>query len=751
MPPHNTIGQWVDDFPLDDLNFIGKATRTTAPNRTTFIAFHGTLDRGIRVVYDSSVNIRLSAALERELRRDEPVTSTMELHAATGRAEAARETVRDEMQLSAVMRTSFFRRSSDAIQCGLPPELNGRWDQCQSYSGSASDWEFSRPPSNGADKVIALVKLKVPQVLSEDDGSEDSGSRQAGLGGAVEDAEDVVGGTEGDDGGRDHQNAQRPCPATMADDATFGSEGGGDDDADQGHEGSGHSESTDDGSTSDDEYVYESRPRREDGDGVHLRLSLGSLLEMCQRDGGLRLSLVEKKAGNQMCLAVCAVDEEGYLEPGCSHWAAVLAPLWEQLIDYHLELVSLSFYNAWIPFERDSQERNILRMGKPIYRTSPGITTPAGELSPFKLIMAAVIPRPPTVPLCLSFKRLPVAKLSKAVSGQLATKNQQRERKWTAQMDSGAAEHGPRKGTVPLENRSVVRLRVSMPPERHRDVVHFYLQQSIDDAEISGQLFSPTTSPGTATSPVTATYPVTTASPVASTSPVTPTDTPLPLLPLPLAKPPASDVSLTLVRYLGSGRLWDSYHADLTGESLVTRSLVAKVTCPGTYDEGKERTEYLFENSQAAMRAYRRETSLYRGPLAGLQGEAVPSVYGSFEGAMCLSLGMHGGFKIFIELMEDVGLPAAGKGDLLDLPLSEKLQIQSLYRQLHDARVLHRDIQPRHIRRRSDGRFALIDFDSSREVKVNSKGDKELAAEMRLVENMLGLVRRKAKPRGIRQ
>ncbi|WVQ76025.1 hypothetical protein IAR50_005661 [Cryptococcus sp. DSM 104548] len=165
----------------------------------------------------------------------------------------------------------------------------------------------------------------------------------------------------------------------------------------------------------------------------------------------------------------------------------------------------------------------------------------------------------------------------------------------------------------------------------------------------------------------------------------------------PLPVPPAAKLkaNLTLLQHLGSGHLWDAYHAVLTIEGRVSKDVVAKVACPDTYDGDKYTKEY-FDDSQEAASAWHREAALYGGPLEGLQGKAVPLVYGYFDGVMCLSLEVHGGFPVRIELMENVGEPASKDGNLRTRPKQDRLTIQNLYHQLHAARVLHRDVGPRH-------------------------------------------------------
>ncbi|WVQ76308.1 hypothetical protein IAR50_005973 [Cryptococcus sp. DSM 104548] len=189
--------------------------------------------------------------------------------------------------------------------------------------------------------------------------------------------------------------------------------------------------------------------------------------------------------------------------------------------------------------------------------------------------------------------------------------------------------------------------------------------------------------------------------------------------------PPVTDpkVKVALVNYAGSCRLWDAYRSILTVDGMIRKEMIVKTMCPDTYDDKNVYSKELSQNSKHA--GYR---------------EAVPEVYGFIYGAMCLGLGIHGGYQVRFGLMEDFGEPIAQEeGELRDLPLQDKLQIPDLYRQLHAVRVIHRDIQSRHIRRRADGRFALIDFKASRLLQDCPQGDRVLKSEARWVERILNL------------
>jgi len=66
----------------------------------------------------------------------------------------------------------------------------------------------------------------------------------------------------------------------------------------------------------------------------------------------------------------------------------------------------------------------------------------------------------------------------------------------------------------------------------------------------------------------------------------------------------------------------------------------------------------------------------------------------------------------------------------LTLPLSRA--IQTTYTILHDRRVLHGDVEPRHIFFREDGTVSIIDFDRARQ----DAGEGELEEEARRVRQM---------------
>ncbi|WVQ73923.1 hypothetical protein IAR50_003504 [Cryptococcus sp. DSM 104548] len=176
--------------------------------------------------------------------------------------------------------------------------------------------------------------------------------------------------------------------------------------------------------------------------------------------------------------------------------------------------------------------------------------------------------------------------------------------------------------------------QVSVLSHRSHTALHFFTQESLDDAGISGHFSS---------------------SFVAS-----------PAYNVHFQSDAHPQAKLVLVKYAGSGRLWDAFCSVITvGNS--EKKVITKVMCPGTYDCEEEYTREFFRVSEAAVSAYRREAALYSDPLAKLQGGAVPVVYASLDGALRPGLGIYGNFPILFELLEDVGPPAAKDMDLFAL------------------------------------------------------------------------------------
>ncbi|KAJ7846426.1 hypothetical protein B0H14DRAFT_936868 [Mycena olivaceomarginata] len=125
--------------------------------------------------------------------------------------------------------------------------------------------------------------------------------------------------------------------------------------------------------------------------------------------------------------------------------------------------------------------------------------------------------------------------------------------------------------------------------------------------------------------------------------------------------------------------------------------------------------------SAEIARAVQNEADLYHGPLQGLQGTVVPVCYGFWEGTIQVHTNFQeqrrGIVDVWMFVLENLGADvsasavAAEWGDLHDLYFEP---IIDLYRALHAARVVHNDLELRHIRHLVSGPpkcLRLIDFE----------------------------------------
>ncbi|ODO08303.1 hypothetical protein L198_00026 [Cryptococcus wingfieldii CBS 7118] len=681
-----SIASWIRSFPLDRLEYdrekLNMNTRMATPS--TYVLWDTIPGKGIRVVYDQTLNERLYASLKSKLESLEGnvVTPDMEEDLRVGRRDARSTTVRSEHDLCDVMLTNFFKRCTDAINAGLPGHLHGEWQRCSDDKSGSSAWEFRRD-----DKTIAIVEIKLRTVLTT-----------AGEGAVSQTGMELRERPQGDTAGRGGTQS-----------------------------GVSHSDQSQaDKNVPDDEQKPDDLPPK-----------LEQLLMACRQEGGLKLILADRKSEDgRVRPALRIVDQEGKIVKKMTHWADGLSQVWKDLDHYELDLVTLSSYEVWIPFERDPVIKNLLRVGDPIHRKEPGTAPEPGKMSPMELVVASVIEREPAPPFDYTFSPLPVWSSSEA-SGNDSTQNDQNEsgvgaselRGTKSGYDNVGATGGAgsddaidRDANIPTDQLAPVTLQVSVPNHRSRDALHYFKQRNLDNGYMAGRL-SPCV--------------------IASSADDDNIHSGLPTSEL--------KAHLALGSYISSGRLWDVYHSVLTVEGRVSKKLIAKVMCPDTYDEEYGGHKEFFEGPEEAVAAYRLEAALYSGPLKSLQGGAVPAKYGSFSGVMRIG---RIPFPLHIELMEDVGGSVAGEDELEYLPLQDRQAIRDLYHQIHAVRVLHCDVEARHILRRADGRFALIDFDASFLVGDGVKGDRELALEGREVAVMLGLsdlVARKAESRAGRR
>ncbi|ODN74375.1 hypothetical protein L202_06786 [Cryptococcus amylolentus CBS 6039] len=611
--PHTpeSVASWIRSFPLDPLEYeietTGKSTRRTTSG--TYRIWADLDEKGIRVVYDPTLNGRISASLRsQELSLRNGVTRFMKLHLEVARHRARRRTVRAEIHLRGVMWT-LFELSTDAINAGLPSHLHDKWEQCSDEGNSCSDWVFMH---NGI--ALALIKVKLCTDLTTS-------------------GEDPVPPTND----RDHLSAEKVgmelCPKPQGDTA-----GRGGAQSDLSHSDQSQADKRE---VSDSHKAPDNKDELDEEISVHPPLKLERLLMACRQEGGLKLILASRTGEDgKVRPALRIVEQDGTIVPEMMYWAMGLSELWEYLDRYNLDLVILTSYEVWIPFERDPEIKNLLRVGDPIYRTAPETAPEPGKMSPMELAVASVIERERAPPLGYTFPPLPVCwPLSKAL-GNDSTKNDQNEsgagasrlrgtssvptKRGYDQVDGtgGAASDNAIAGdaNIPKDQPVPVTLQVSVPSHRSPDALHVFKQGNLNDGYITSRL-SPS---------VIASYDNSIHSGL-----------------------PTSELKadLALGSYISSGRLWDVYHAVLTVEGRGSKELVAKVMCPDTYDDDDEYYKGFFEDSEEAVAAYRLEAALYIGPLASVQGGAVPAVYGSFSGAMCLGI-VSGGYPLHIELME---------------------------------------------------------------------------------------------------
>lgn len=73
--------------------------------------------------------------------------------------------------------------------------------------------------------------------------------------------------------------------------------------------------------------------------------------------------------------------------------------------------------------------------------------------------------------------------------------------------------------------------------------------------------------------------------------------------------------------------------------------------------------------------------------------------------------------------------------------LTPSTEIVALYERIHAAGVVHRDPNPRHWRRRTDGRFMLIDFGHAMPIDTETADTAQWLVhdEMSTVRDILGL------------
>ncbi|ODN80304.1 hypothetical protein L198_07802 [Cryptococcus wingfieldii CBS 7118] len=186
------------------------------------------------------------------------------------------------------------------------------------------------------------------------------------------------------------------------------------------------------------------------------------------------------------------------------------------------------------------------------------------------------------------------------------------------------------------------------------------------------------------------------------------------------------DLSVELLQYIGSGRLWDAYRVKLSSGSTPPQIVVAKICNLYTFMLGDANK---YETPSAAAEAIKIELDLLNR-LQAVQGEIVPRLYGRWTGRRQLPNG--GMTRLECVMLEDCGMPFAqsdkletesvrllipsldlGKSLIVfdprlyyddkverfttDLSSNVRQQIIESYERLHKQGILHVDVNKRHI------------------------------------------------------
>ncbi|RSH82618.1 uncharacterized protein EHS24_007607 [Apiotrichum porosum] len=216
---------------------------------------------------------------------------------------------------------------------------------------------------------------------------------------------------------------------------------------------------------------------------------------------------------------------------------------------------------------------------------------------------------------------------------------------------------------------------------------------------------------------------------------------------LPDDEPP---LKVTLTRWLHSGRTYDGYAASLTGgtnRAAASARVVAKVAQPAfdmalhrDYEPtGEAPPQRLAPEAahQAASRVYE-EARLLDGELAGLV--VTPRFRGLWVGNALGDLSpTAASFATYlVMLVDDAGPSLADLGYTWpSLPSHLRTGIRKLYCTLHAVRVVHGDVDLRHICMTPAGTLSLIDFEGAR--RVDTADAQEIRDEDTLVESNLSL------------
>jgi hypothetical protein len=121
----------------------------------------------------------------------------------------------------------------------------------------------------------------------------------------------------------------------------------------------------------------------------------------------------------------------------------------------------------------------------------------------------------------------------------------------------------------------------------------------------------------------------------------------------------AATVTANLDRYIGKGRLWDSYRGVMEHENEEgSRGAIIRV-CNRWNFQGYDQTDVAdgWYTPELAEEHMAREASLYTHHMAGLIGTIVPRIYDAFFGKIECRPGSGTWFKYDVVIMEDCGDP----------------------------------------------------------------------------------------------
>ncbi|WVQ78965.1 hypothetical protein IAT38_001057 [Cryptococcus sp. DSM 104549] len=438
--------------------------------------------------------------------------------------------------------------------------------------------------------------------------------------------------------------------------------------------------------------------------------NITQLQKLASQGDGIVMGLSpEVNDKGEPCGDIKVVDEQGEPRDGLQHWSRTIPQIFESMERYKSRRIVVSTYDTWTAFEVDEKRSWIVRVGDPVYREGATGDLAAGQLTPLQLAAALTtysIEEPPS----RSFKAIPQQLHQSRIAPPSPIKDgESRDLK----VEGASATWGVDAGMYGAKDMGVFPLTVTVPPDR-----------SVETTANSFFTFS---------TPVPSRTPISEAlsarhlrpCPTTRTTPNSPTPTPTPLS--------------TSASNSNTGRLWDAYRAWINAPGVRAQRVVAKVLKPMIFGGVHGRDWSSYRSSGAAIAACNNEAALLEGPLRELQGSVVPRRYAAFVGYIRASRGYHELGRIHFEVHEDVGVAAGDEDGVYGLPLDERLAIESLYLQLHAARVLHNDVEERHIMRRPDGRFALIDFEGAQLVEEGESGDAKLRSELAEVRYLLGL------------